>query len=295
MGETILVVANPRSGRGKSKVIAEEFANKATAAGLSPIVFDVLGQEEMILTLHHEIENHRSNIRGIVSVGGDGLLHTLLPIIHKYDLPFTVVPTGTGNDFAREIGAMSRSLDQTVTKIFEAPSNIDSVIIKSDRGDSRACQVLSLGFDALVNERANGFRHIRGKLKYVLATIRELPLFKPQHFDITIDGRNYSRRAMLIAVANGPSYGGGMKICPSARFDDGVLDVLILSEVSIFELIRVFPKVYSGSHVSHPAIEIIKGREISVSAPAKAFADGEFIAELPISIHVEPGSLKVWR
>jgi len=295
MGETILVVANPRSGKGKSTAIAEEFSHKATAAGLSPVVIDVLGQEKMSETLHHEIQNHRSKIRGIISVGGDGLLHTLLPIIHQYDLPFTVVPTGTGNDFAREIGAMSRSLDQTVTNILETPSQIDSVVIKSGEGEFRACQVLSLGFDALVNERANGFRHIKGKFKYVLATIRELPLFKPEHFEIEIDGRNYSRRAMLIAVANGPSYGGGMKICPSARFDDGLLDVLILSQVSIFELIRVFPKVYSGSHISHPAIEVIKGREISVNAPAKAFADGEYIAELPISIRVEPGSLKVWR
>lgn len=86
-----------------------------------------------------------------------------------------------------------------------------------------------------------------------------------------------------------------MKICPGARFDDGLLDVLILSKVSIVELIKVFPRVYSGSHISHRAVEVIKGREITVNAPAKAYADGEYISELPITIHVEPGSLKVWR
>jgi len=250
MAKAILVVANPRSGKGRSSRVAREFCKKASAAGFSPIIIDVLGQDEMTQTLVNEIKNHSSDLRGIVSIGGDGLLHTLLPIIHKYELPFTVVPTGTGNDFAREIGATRRTLDQTVAILSNPASTIDSVLIKSDQGDARACQVLSLGFDALVNERANGFRRVRGKLKYVLAIIRELTLFKPLHFTITI---------------------------------------------GILELIKVFPRVYSGSHISHPAVEIIRGKEISVNAPAKAFADGEYIAALPISIRVEPGSLKVWK
>jgi len=293
--KTLLIVANPRSGKGKSLKVAEQFKDRASNAGFKPVVIDVLGTEEMLRSLRVAIEDDRQSIGGVISVGGDGLLHALLPVLREFDLPFTVIPTGTGNDFAREIGAMRRTLDETLAKISETPVAIDSVIIKSDRGEARACQVLSLGFDALVNERANGFRRIRGKMKYVVATIRELALFKPMRFEINIDGVDYSQHAMLIAVANGPSYGGGMKICPGARFDDGLLDVLILSKVSIIELIKVFPKVYSGSHISHRAVEVIKGREITVNAPAKAFADGEYISELPITIHVEPGSLKVWR
>jgi len=293
--KTLLIVANPRSGKGKSLKVAEQFKDRASNAGFKPVVIGVLGKEEMLRSLRVAIEDDRQSIGGVISVGGDGLLHALLPVLREFDLPFTVIPTGTGNDFAREIGAMRRTLDETLAKISETPVEIDSVIIKSDRGEARACQVLSLGFDALVNERANGFRRIRGKMKYVVATIRELALFKPMRFEINIDGVDYSQHAMLIAVANGPSYGGGMKICPGARFDDGLLDVLILSKVSIIELIKVFPKVYSGSHISHPAIEVIKGREIRVNAPAKAYADGEYISELPITIHVEPGSLKVWR
>jgi len=293
--KTLIIVANPLSGRGKSLKVAQQFKERASIAGFESVVIGVLGKEEMLKSLRVAIENDRQSIGGVISVGGDGLLHALLPVLREYDLPFTVIPTGTGNDFAREIGAMRRTLDETIKKILEAPVAIDSVIIKGNGGEARACQVLSLGFDALVNERANDFRRIRGKMKYVVATIRELALFKPMRFEINIDGVDYSQQAMLIAVANGPSYGGGMKICPEARFDDGLLDVLILSKVSIIELIKVFPKVYSGSHIRHPAIEIIKGREIAVNAPAKAFADGEYISELPITINVEPGSLKVWR
>ena len=293
--KTLLIVANPLSGKGKSLKVAQQFKDRASNAGFKPVVIGVLGTEEMLRSLRVAIEDDRQSIAGVISVGGDGLLHALLPVLRQFDLPFTVIPTGTGNDFAREIGAMRRTLDETLAKISETPVAIDSVIIKSDRGEARACQVLSLGFDALVNERANGFRRIRGKMKYVVATIRELALFKPMRFEINIDGVDYSQHAMLIAVANGPSYGGGMKICPGARFDDGLLDVLILSKVSIIELIKVFPKVYSGSHISHRAVEVIKGRDITVNAPAKAYADGEYISELPIKIHVEPGSLKVWR
>jgi len=168
-------------------------------------------------------------------------------------------------------------------------------MIFSKDEQKRACQVVSLGFDALVNERANGFSKVHGKIKYVLATLLELPLFQPHYFELSIDGREYSREAMLIAIANGSSYGGGMKICPDARFDDGDLEILILSRVSIFELLKVFPRVYSGKHISHPAIEIVKGKELTVNAPAKVFADGEFISELPVSIRIDPHSLQVWK
>lgn len=291
----VLIVANPLSGNGKSVSTAERFRSALEEAGYSVVVIASLGRELMLEQLCGEITVNRSSILGLISVGGDGLLHTLLPVIKEFDLPFTVVPAGTGNDFAREINAMKSSEKRIVELISHSPKSIDSVIIESEDGLHRACQVLSLGFDALVNERANGFKRVRGKLKYVVAIIRELPVFKPMFFSISIDGVDYSQEAMLIAVANGPSYGGGMKICPSARFDDGLLDVLILSKVSIPELIKVFPRVYSGSHVKHPAVSLVRGREISVQGSAKAYADGEYISTLPIRIHVEPLSLKVWR
>lgn len=291
----LLIVANPRSGSGKSVKVADKYKTVLEQANYSVRVISPLGKEVMLQQLREEIASGQENIHGLISVGGDGLLHTLLPLIHEFDLPFTVVPTGTGNDFAREIGALKSSELDIVQLISRIPKAIDSVVIDSGEGKSRACQVLSLGFDALVNERANGFTKIRGKLKYVIAIVRELPVFKPIHFSITIDGVDHSQEAMLIAVANGPSYGGGMKICPTAKFDDGELDVLILSKVSIWQLIRVFPKVYKGTHITHPAISIHKGREIAVHANAKAYADGEYISALPIEIRVESQSIRVWR
>jgi diacylglycerol kinase (ATP) len=293
VSDQLLVVANPRSGRGRSVDIANQFIALAEGAGLKSTLVSVQGEDLMLATIEQRLVDEKW--RGIVAVGGDGLLHSILPIVKRHDLAFTVIAAGTGNDFAREIGSKRRSLKENLQRILDQPTHIDSFVVKSTSGVRHGVQVLSLGFDALVNERANSMKNVRGKAKYVVAMVRELPIFKPMHFSITVDGVAYEREAMLIAVANGPSYGGGMLICPGAENTDGILDLLIVNRVSTLELLKVFPKVYSGKHITHPAIEVIRGNHILVNAQAKAFADGEFVGDLPVEIQVEPGSLKVWK
>jgi diacylglycerol kinase (ATP) len=99
----------------------------------------------------------------------------------------------------------------------------------------------------------------------------------------------------LIAVANGTSYGGGMQVCPNASFDDGLFDVMILEPISKFEFLRVFPKVFTGTHITHPKVSIKRARRVEISAPAVAYADGERIGALPVRAEVAPRALKVWR
>ena len=289
----LLVVANPRSGRGRSLRIAARLIALAHAEGIKCVLIALDGEDPMLSKIRELLV--KEEWAGLIAVGGDGLLHSLLPIVKEHALPFTVIPAGTGNDFAREIGSKRRSLKENLHRILDQPTQIDSFTVKSSSGVRHGAQVLSLGFDALVNERANAIKSVRGKAKYVVAMVRELPVFKPMHFSITVDGVAYEREAMLIAIANGPSYGGGMLICPGADHADGILDLLILNRVSTLELLKVFPKVYSGKHITHPAIEVIQGKHILVSAQAKAFADGEFVGDLPVEIQVEPGSLRVWK
>jgi diacylglycerol kinase (ATP) len=100
---------------------------------------------------------------------------------------------------------------------------------------------------------------------------------------------------MLIAVSNGQSYGGGMKVTPDARIDDGIFDVMILGPVSTFEFLKVFPKVFSGDHVKHPAVKIMRGKKVTIEANAVAYADGERIGELPITAEIVPDALLTWR
>ncbi|MGL5909534.1 MAG: sphingosine kinase, partial [Phycicoccus sp.] len=154
--------------------------------------------------------------------------------------------------------------------------------------------VLAAGFDAVVNERANRWRRPRGPLRYHLATVRELPVFRPIPYVLVLDGRRFETEAMLVAVGNGPSYGGGMRVTPDASFDDGLLDVLVAHRISAFELLRVFPRVFRGSHVTHPAVEIVRARSVQLQAVGiVAYADGERLGPLPLTVEVVPDALGV--
>jgi len=99
---------------------------------------------------------------------------------------------------------------------------------------------------------------------------------------------------MLIAIANGASYGGGMKVCPDASLTDGLFDLMILEPVSKFELLRVFPRVFKGTHITHPRVRIERARSVTVKAPAIAYADGERIGSLPIHASIERDALLTW-
>ena len=103
-------------------------------------------------------------------------------------------------------------------------------------------------------------------MRYNLAIARELPVFKPIPYVIEVDGVRHTTQAMLVAVGNGPSYGGGMRVCPDASFDDGLFDILIVHQISTIEFLKVFPKVFSGKHVGHPAVEILRGRQVRLEA-----------------------------
>jgi diacylglycerol kinase (ATP) len=152
--------------------------------------------------------------------------------------------------------------------------------------------VLAAGFDAVVNERANQFRWPRGSAKYTLAMLRELPVFQERSYLLDLDGHQVQARATLVAVANGPAYGGGMRIGPDARFDDGLLDVVVAGPISRLELLRIFPKVFSGRHVDHPRVHVYRAACVRLeSAGIVAFADGERLAPLPLLCEAMPEAL----
>jgi diacylglycerol kinase (ATP) len=146
----------------------------------------------------------------------------------------------------------------------------------------------------MVNERANRMSWPRGRSRYNLAIAAELRTFRPVPFVLELDGERWETEAMLVAVGNGVSYGGGMKVCPGALMDDGLFDVTVLGPVSKFEFVRVFPQVYSGAHVSHPAVTVRQARSVSLAAAGvTAYADGERVALLPLTCDVVPGALHV--
>jgi len=289
----IALVVNPVSGGGKGRKMGEAIAREFTAQSLH----HTLIRENSVASTLESFKRISEKIAftHIMSVGGDGLAHLLFPFAIDLDIPIFVAPAGTGNDFARSTGSFGLTPAKMVqTLINRQPVFIDMGLISHGEKSFWFGQVLSTGFDSLVNERANSYRFFKGKMKYIVATARELPFFVPRTYVLKIDNVEIETGAMLVAIANGKSYGGGMKVCPSADQQDGLFDVLILKPIPVREFIRVFPKVFSGKHVSHPAVEIRRGSSISISSKAIAYADGERIGNLPISVEIKPHVMRTW-
>ncbi|MFB7396630.1 diacylglycerol kinase family protein [Streptomyces sp. NPDC056191] len=155
--------------------------------------------------------------------------------------------------------------------------------------------VLASGFDSRVNDRGNRMRLRAGRFTYDLAILAELAGFRPVPYRLTLDdGRVVETDATLVAVGNGSSYGGGMRICADARLDDGLLDVTVVGDCDRRTLIKVFPRVYKGTHLSHPKVTTYRVRSLTLEAPdTTAYADGEPLGSLPLTVSCVPGALRV--
>jgi diacylglycerol kinase (ATP) len=273
-----LVVINPSSGQGKGAAVGSKVTSYLSSRAIEYQVLSANSAQSLRIEL--EVTVDATEYQGIISVGGDGLAHLVLQVAIPRKIPFAVIPAGTGNDIVRTLGWSLTDIDGYLDRIISTePSAIDLGNVDSEW----FAAILSTGFDSVVNERANSLSWPHGPQRYNLAIAFELPKFKPIEYEITMDSVKITTEAMLIAVGNGRSYGGGMLVCPHAQINDGLFDVMILEPVSKVEFLKVFPKVFSGSHLSHPAVKTYRTQKISISADAVAYADGERIGRAPVS------------
>jgi len=273
-----LVAINPTSGQGRGARLASEVVGFLKREKIEYVAISGISADD----LKERIENFlKSNhITGILSVGGDGLAHLILQIAVPAHIPFAIIPAGTGNDIVRTLGWSLDHLEPYLKRVVsESPQPIDLGNVDSEW----FAAILSTGFDSVVNERANRLSWPSGPQRYNVAIALELPKFRAIHYRLELDNETIDTEAMLIAIGNGRSYGGGMFVCPSARIDDGLFDVMILKPVSKIEFLKVFPKVYSGSHIHYPQVEIVRSSKVRLTANAVAYADGERIGPAPIS------------
>jgi diacylglycerol kinase (ATP) len=233
----------------------------------------------------------RARVETLVVCGGDGMVHLALQALACTTVNLGVVPAGTGNDFARSLG-IPRNDPAGAADVVVA-SRVRTVDL-ARVGRRYFATVLAAGFDSLVNERADEMSWPAGRLRYTVATLAELRVFQPLPFVLELDGQVLHRPAMLVAVGNGPSYGGGLRITHGAQIDDGLLDVVVINRMSPLELVRTYPRLLTGAHVSHPAYEHHRVRSVTVDSPGvTAYADGERLGRLPLRVDVAPGALRV--
>ncbi|MGH3367866.1 MAG: diacylglycerol/lipid kinase family protein, partial [Nocardioidaceae bacterium] len=208
------------------------------------------------------------------------------------DVPMGVVPAGTGNDLARYLG-LPRA-DPAAAAAVVCDGRVRTMDL-ARAGGSYYATVLASGFDARVNARANTLPWARGQLRYTIATAVELPKFEPIRYCLELDEVRRQVDAMMVAVGNGPSYGGGLRICEGAKLDDGYLDLVLFKPLSRVELVTLFPRLYNGTHVSHPQYEHHRVSRVSVAAAGvTAYADGERVGMLPLTVEAAPMALTVF-
>lgn len=281
--------SNPFSGGGKGQRLRDQVI--VVLKNRNQEFFDFSAQDQTSAE-ENLCSINKHDLQGLIVIGGDGTINLAVQSLAITKVPLAVIPAGTGNDFARTLGLdLKDPISNLHTYFNSTPSSIDIGVV----GDRYFVQILSTGFDSLVNERANALPIIKGRMKYNIAILLELLKFQPITYRFLVDGVSFETKAMLIAVANGTSYGGGMLISPSSNQQDGILDVMIVGPISKFEFIKVFPKVYRGTHISHPAVKFLSGKRVEIASKAIAYADGERVGELPVAVEILPGALKVWR
>ena len=282
------LLVNPASGGGRSAAAVPAVRNRLESGGLAVTLLQGAdGDEAAALAATAVADGHDV----LAVMGGDGLIHLALPSLAGSATALGVIPVGTGNDVARYL-SLPRGRPLAAADVVAAGATRSIDLARA--GTTYFVTVLAAGFDSLVAERAHAMRRPRGQLRYTLATLAELPVFRPRAYTLDLDGRRLTTEAMLVAVGNGPSYGGGLRICEGAALDDGLLDVVVIAPMTKTEFVRVYPRLFRGTHVTHPRYSSTRVRTISVASPELVcYADGERIGPLPLTVEAEPAALTV--
>jgi diacylglycerol kinase (ATP) len=284
----IALLTNPTAGKGRGAKARDAALPRLREAGF--VVRNLEGRDaEEALDLAHQCV--ADGLEALVVCGGDGMVHLGTQAVATTETSLGIIPAGTGNDVARYFDIPRKDPLAAADRVIA--SNTQRIDLARS-GPRYFVTVLAAGFDAVVNERANRMTWPRGQMRYNLATLAELRTFKPLPYTLDLDGRTLRLDAMLVAVGNGASFGGGLRITEGASLDDGMLDVVIIKPISKPDLVRTYPKLFKGTHVTHPQYEHHLVKSVTVAAPGiVSYADGERFGALPLTIEAAPGALSV--
>jgi len=284
----VCIVVNPSAGGGRAGRALPDVRGE----------FDRLGIEhriEQTRSLEHARElavAATSAGEVTATLGGDGLISAVAGALKHSSGVLGVLPGGRGNDFARVLGIPLDPVAACAVVAADVVRDLDLGVVNGRTFIS----IASCGFDSDANRIANETRLVRGNLVYAYGALRALAGWRPARFEVTLDDREpKTLTGYTVAVANSAAYGGGMLMAPSASPDDGTLDVVMVEDVPKLRFLRLLPTVFKGEHVRQRAVHVSRAREVVVTAdrPFTMYADGDPIAELPATVGVLPGAVKV--
>jgi diacylglycerol kinase (ATP) len=233
----------------------------------------------------------------VIAVGGDGTVNEVANgLVHSTTI-LGIIPAGTGNDVAHNLGVPAEPAAAASLAANGSARPIDLCHVQTGDRAAYFVNVAGFGFDAEVAWRVNRSPFMRfggGTLPYVFGVLATLWQYRAPGMRLSLDDRALDRRVFLAAVGNLPTYGGGMRIVPDATPDDGMLDVCVVADLSRLEVLRLLPRLYSGGHVGHPAVELFRCRSVSADADGRVLcqADGEIVGRLPARFSVLPAALR---
>jgi diacylglycerol kinase (ATP) len=296
----IVVAINPNASFGKTRPVGPAAVAVLKHRGHEAVALSAPDFAGLVRVAQEALTQPTD---ALVVVGGDGMVNLGVNLVAGTGIPLGIVPAGTGNDFAAGVGIPTGDPHAAIAALCDAleraPRVVDAARVTGVEGDGPDAHrwfagVLSAGFDARVNERANGMRFPTGASRYVYALIAELVTLRSRRYELVVDGERREVDSCLLSVANNTTIGGGMRVAPDALLDDGLLDVFIVKPVSRSRFIRLFPKVFKGTHSELDVVEFVRGRTVTVSSPGVVgYADGERFGPLPLTVELVPGALSV--
>jgi diacylglycerol kinase (ATP) len=288
-----LLVANPTAGGGRAGRLLAGVTERLAAGGVSVERHPTRSLEDARLAACEAA----GSVDAVVAVGGDGTVGACAAGLADAGpgarAALGVVPAGGGNDAARSLGLPASdplAAAGLLPGLRRRPADLATVAGRAD------LNVAGAGLDSEVNRVANQRLGWAGnRPRYIGAVLAQLAVGRTAAFRLVLDGRAVEVRGWLVAVANGPSYGGGMRVAPQASLDDGLLDVVVIADIGKLEFLRTFPKVFSGRHVDHPAVTVHRAAHVELDADRAlaVYADGEPAGTLPATFEVRPAAVAV--
>ena len=287
-----IFLVNPASANGSTGKRWPKLRERARELGLDG---DVLLSERP----GHLIELAREAARThelLVVVGGDGTLNEVVNGVAGSNAELAILPAGTGQDFGRTYGIPTRFDDAVRVALQGRPETIDLGRATYTGGERYFANVGSVGMSGAVAKRANSMsKAFGGRATFYYALVREFVKWENSEVTVTFDGGERQGRMHDVIVANGQWHGGGMRLAPAAKFDDGLFDVVLIGDVSKFDFVTTSPKLYKGGHVHHPRIAVVRTTALTVESarPLPIELEGEPVGTTPVRFEIVPQALRV--
>jgi diacylglycerol kinase (ATP) len=289
------MLTNPASGHGSAPHAAERAVARLHKRGVDVVAIAGTDAEHARRLVDGALER---GMDALVVVGGDGIVSLALQVLAQTDVPLAIIPAGTGNDHAREFRIPTGNPEAAADVVVDGTAETVDLghIMGADGTDRGFGTVMAAGFDSLVTDRTNRMRWPHGRMRYNVAMVAEVSKLRLLPFRLSFDGDELETALTLAAFGNTKSYGGGMKICPTADPTDGLLDVTMVASASRTKLIRLFPTVFKGTHVDLDEVRTARAKTVTVDSPGiNAYADGEFVCPLPVEVSAVSKALKILR